>query len=94
MFLALLFFSIGMLVILNKAGLISPRIYATLMTWQALAVATGVYLLCTRQLIAGILITALGLVAMFNVFNLLSIIGTPGVLLIMAAIMMICYLRR
>ncbi len=94
LYLALLFFAIGILVILKTAGLIPADIYSRLMTWPSLTIATGIFLLCTRELVIGIVTTVLGAIAMFDIFDLLGIIGTPGVLLILGAVMMINYLRR
>ncbi len=56
--------------------------------------AIGIFLLCTKEVVIGIVTAALGVIAMFDVFDLLGIIGTPGVLLILGAVMMINYLRR
>ena len=94
LYLALLFFAIGILVILKTAGLVPSDVYSRLMTWQSLAIATGIFLLCTKEVVIGIVTAALGVIAMFDVFDLLGIIGTPGVLLILGAVMMINYLRR
>lgn len=92
--LAILFFVIGILVILKTAGLISANVYARLMTWQALTVGIGVFLLCTREVVVGAITVVLGVIAMFNFFNLLTIVSIPGLLLILGAVMMIYYLRR
>ena len=94
LYLALLFFAIGIIVILRTAGFLPADIYARLMTWQSLTIATGIFLLCTRELVIGIITTVLGVIAMFDLFGLLGIIGTLGILLILGAVMIINYLRR
>lgn len=94
----LIFIAIGVLLLLRNLGAIDPALYRVLLSWQMLLVVAGIWLICARHLVSGVLLAGVGA---FFMIPLLTPVGNgwtatywPFIFILLGLIVIIHLFRR
>ncbi len=56
----LIFIAVGALILMKNLGMIEPGLYRMLLSWQMLLVVLGLWSICLRQIISGVVLAGVG----------------------------------
>lgn len=85
-FIGFIFVSIGLVMILERAGLIGWELYDFLLSWKMLLIAIGSFIFISGNRVAGLIVMAVGAFAIFpDIFSDYKDFFWPGVIILIGA---------